>query len=376
MSKQSGRKKTDTTSWDASLVRRAGESASVSAATRRRRKKFPLGIYLACVLLVSTLLAGVGWLLVNDLCSLNKAPVETTVEVAENESIGSVASKLKAAGLIHYKGFFCLASHFLHADELIDPGVHELNSDMDYRALIRGMHNYQSTETVTVTIQEGLTVEEVFDILVETGVSTRSKLEYAAANAEWPEYPFLQESLKGSVNRVEGYLFPDTYDFYLNEDPAAAIGRLLANFKKQITELSADIDASGRSLQELVTVASLVEKESGANDDYGDFSSVIYNRLNSGWKLQLDSTINYIKKTSTFQISYDDLEIDSPYNTYRYDGLPVGPICSPSLKSIEAALHPNHTNYWFWYAYEGVSYFFTDEAEFNYFAAAHPYEED
>lgn len=368
-----GKKMQETTSWDAAQVRRGQEAAPRK---RRRRKRFPTGLYLACVVLVSALLAGVGWLLVNDLCSLNKKPVETAITVEENESIGSIADKLKDAGLINYKGFFCFTSRFFHADELIDPGRHELNSDMDYRALIRGMHNYQSTETVTVTIQEGLTVEEVFDVLVENGVSLRSKLEDAAANAEWPEYPFLDPSLKGDVNRVEGYLFPDTYEFYLNENPSDAIGRMLGNFKKRTADLEADIAASSYSLRDLVIVASLVEKESGVNDDYADFSSVIYNRLNSGWKLQLDSTINYIKKTSTFNISYDDLEIDSPYNTYRYGGLPAGPICSPSLKSLQAALHPNRTNYWFWYAYEGVSYFFTNQSDFDYFAAMHPYDQN
>ncbi|MBQ7485256.1 MAG: endolytic transglycosylase MltG [Oscillospiraceae bacterium] len=376
MANRSAHNSENTARWDAKDVRRAQERTGGTTAPRRRKKKFPLGLYLACVGLVSVLLAGTGWLLINDLCSLNKAPVETVVEIEENESISSIASKLKDAGLINYKGFFCFVSGFLHADELIDPGTHRLNSDMDYRALIRGMHSYQSTETVTVTIQEGLTVEEVFDILVENGVSLRSRLENAAANADYPEYPFLQDSLKGSVNRVEGYLFPDTYEFYQNEDPAAAIGRMLANFKTRIEELAEDIEAAPYSLEELVIIASLVEKESGVNDDYADFSSVIYNRLGSGWKLQLDSTINYIKKTSTLHISYDDMEIDSPYNTYRYAGLPVAPICSPSLKSLEAAVHPNRTNYWYWYAYEGVSYFFTNDADFNYFAAMHPYDED
>ena len=161
------KKRQETTSWDAAQVRRGQETTH----RKRRRKRFPVGLYLVCVVLASALLAGVGWLLLNDLCSLNKKPVEVTITVEENEDISSIADKLKDAGLINYKTFFCLTSRYFHADELIDPGRHALNSDMDYRALIRGMHNYQSTETVTVTSQEGLTVEEVFDALVENGVS-------------------------------------------------------------------------------------------------------------------------------------------------------------------------------------------------------------
>ena len=101
-------------------------------------------------------------------------------------------------------------------------------------------------------------------------------------------------------------------------------------------------------------------------------ASIIYNRLNAGWKLQLDSTVNYIKGTSTLDLTYEDLEIDSPYNTYLYEGLPPGPICNPGLASIEAAVQPADTDYWYWYSVDGVTSFFTNADEFNAFSEANP----
>jgi UPF0755 protein len=127
------------------------------------------------------------------------------------------------------------------------------------------------------------------------------------------------------------------------------------------------------TLHEIITVASLIEKEAGSDEERATIASVIYNRLNAGWKLQLDSTVNYILGTSTFDLTMDSLEIDSPYNTYLYEGLPAGPICSPGMASIEAALNPESTNYWYWYAYEGETTFFTNDTDFNNFANSHPY---
>ncbi|MBO4854319.1 MAG: endolytic transglycosylase MltG [Oscillospiraceae bacterium] len=369
MANKSGDNRHDTASWDAGKVR---QGAAQERNRRNRRKKFPLGVYFTCVVLASVLLAGVGWLLVNDLCSLSKAPVTTVITVDEGDSVGAVAGKLKDAGLINYKWFFQLMGGFLHAKETIDPGEYELNSDMDYRCLIQSMHNYASAATVRVTIQEGLTVNDVIDILVENEVSTREDLEDAAANVHYAEYPFLDDAFLGDINRMSGYLFPDTYDFYVHENAVSALGRMLNNFKQRTAELEQDIKASHYSLDEIVTIASLIEKESGSTDDYATFSSVIYNRLGAGWKLQIDATINFIKNTSTLNITYDDLKIDSPYNTYLYDGLPAGPICNPSLKSIEAALHPNQTSYWYWYAHDGVTHFFTNSSDFTAYVDLHP----
>lgn len=368
-------KKSNTTSWEARKVREAQQSEQ-QAPRRRKKKKFPFGLYFLCVVIISALLACVGWLLANDMCSLDKEPASLVITVEEGESVKDIAQKLKDGGLIKYKGFFCLMGKLFHAKDMIDPGTYELNSEMDYRCLIQAMHDYGVRDVVRVTIPEGTTVKGVIDLLVENKVvASREALEDTAANYDFKDYDFLNGIPKGDVSRLEGYLFPDTYDFYVWDDPEAALGRMLNNFKARTADLNEEIASSGRSLHDLIIVASLIEKESGSTDDFGDFSSVIYNRLGAGWKLQIDATINYIKGTSSLIVTDQDLQIDSPYNTYMYDGLPAGPICNPSLKALQAAIHPNSTDYWFWYAYQGETYFFSNDSDFNEFVAEHPIEE-
>jgi len=367
-------KKSNTTSWDARKVREA-QANEQAAPKKRKKKRFPLGLYLLCVVIVSAILAGVGWLLANDLCALDKEPATLVITVEEDDSVKDVAQKLKEGGIIKYTKFFRLVGKFFHAKEMIDPGTYELTSDMDYRCLIYAMHDFGSREVVKVTIPEGTTLKGIIEILVENKVSTQELLEDAAANYAFKDYDFLDSAKLGDPARLEGYLFPDTYDFYVLEAPESALSRMLDNFKAKTAGLAEEIEASGRSLHDLVIVASLIEKEAGSTDDYSDFSSIIYNRLSAGWKLQIDATINYIKGTSSLIVSDEDLMIDNPYNTYLYSGLPAGPICNPSLKALQAAIHPNSTDLWFWYAYDGVTYFFTNSEEFNAFVDAHPIEE-
>ena len=134
----------ETAMWDAGEVRRQESAQQDRRRSRKRsRSRAGLAIYLVCVVLGSCLLAGVGWLLVNDLCSLNKAPVEVEIVVEEGDTLSDVATKLKDAGLVNSKGFFKLASGFLHYSRYVEPGTYKLNSDMDFRALIVNMHDWK-----------------------------------------------------------------------------------------------------------------------------------------------------------------------------------------------------------------------------------------
>ena len=169
-------KQFETTHWDADKVRSQGEKSAQNH-RRRKNKKFNWGIYIACVVLGSVVLASLGWLLANDLCSLNKKDVTVTIEVTEGETLGQVARQLKQEGLINYKWFFKLYANITGDKKLIDPGSYELTSDMDYRALIRGMHDYEAAKLkqegkVKVTIPEGYTVQETIELLASKGVGT------------------------------------------------------------------------------------------------------------------------------------------------------------------------------------------------------------
>ena len=351
-------------------------------------------LYALAVICVSIVMACLLWMFTADVLALGKDPQEavvyideyvpegddpvyTVVRDEEREilvDIDQVAAQLKQAGIIEYKWLFKLFSSISHAETKIEPGTYAVSTALDYRAIVTSLRFGSENQQITrVTFPEGYSMEQIFALLEENRICRVSDLTETAANYEF-SYDFLEGLETGDANRLQGYLFPDTYEFYQFEDASVTLDRFLRNFNKRFTEEMRQQAADmGYTVHEILTIASLIEKESGNADESPVIASVIYNRLREGWKLGLDSTINYILGTSTFDLSYDDLAIDDPYNTYLYEGLPPGPICNPGLASIEAALHPESTDYWYWYAVDGETHFFKNADDFNAFAEAHPY---
>lgn len=384
----------DTASWDSEQVRRSQSNSparrsqsggsgrrtqdSQPPANRRRRKKrhFNVVTYILFVLVTSAILAGVGWLLINDLCAFNKENITATIEVTADDTIGSIADKLHDAGLIEYKWFFRLFATVADAKDKIGTGTYELSTEMDYRALIVGMHNSSgnlNSDTVRVTIPEGYTVSQIIKLLAENGVNTEENLMEAAKTANF-DYDYIDNNSE-DISRLEGYLFPDTYDFYLNEKASSALNRLIKNFNSKLDEEKlAQAEARGYDLQDIITIASLIEKETDGTDQ-ANIASVIYNRLEGpGDKggtygmLQIDASLLYALPDHTGPITNEDKQVDSKYNLYKYAGLPPTPIANPGLASIEAALDPADTNY-FYYALgkDGKHHFSSTLAEHNAF---------
>lgn len=326
----------------------------------RRRRYYRTGLvggimYFLFVLCVSVALACFAWLAADDMLSLNKEYTEAVVYVGEDMDVDQVATELKTKGLIRYRRLFALFGKFFHAEEKIEPGTYTLSTKLDYRALIQNMHHYtgwtgEALATVKVTIPEGKTVMETFQILAEHGVCPYETLMECAAKETF-DYAFLKDIPKGDATRLEGYLFPDTYEFYADSSPKAAICRFLDNFGDRIGDrVMEQAAAQGYSLREIITVASLIEKEAGNDLERAKIASVIYNRLQSTSYpyLQIDATIQYAMGEHKEHLTYDDLQVDSPYNTYLYPGLPPGPISNPGLASIRAALNPESTGYYFY----------------------------
>lgn len=380
-------KKSETTRWDARKVRQKSEKKEKKDRTPAQQKKVKVAIYIASVVVVSALLAGIAWLMVNDVCALNKEPVSVTIEVEKGESVGQVATKLKKAGLVESKTLFMIFGSVFDAKETIGPGTYELNSDMDFRCLINSMNPANSLipeGVVRVTIPEGYTVQETIALLAAEGVNTEEALTEAAKNHVFEGYDFVNNEQLGDITRLEGYLAPDTYEFFENEEPEKALGRLLDNFANWMGEdVYADIEASGHSFHDIVVMASLIEKEAiGDDEERANIGSVLYNRLANPAKetagyLQLDSTIYYILRTNGMEDTEFSTEIDSPYNTYLYQGLPAGPICNPSRSSLMAALYPNTTDYYYFaYGKDGVSHFFTNYDEHLDFVNSDMYQPD
>jgi UPF0755 protein len=371
-------KKQETAHWDASRVR---DTQDARTAPRRRRRRFHPLAYLAFVLIVSAVLAGCGWLLINDLCSFNKRDVTATVEVTSDDTVSTIADKLKDAGLIQYKWFFRLFASVADAKDKIGMGTYQLNSDMDYRALIVAMHSAGGNlngDTVRITIPEGYTAEQIIALLSGKGVSTQSELTEAAKTHSF-SYDFISSDSQ-DVSRLEGYLFPDTYDFYVGEKASSALNRLLANFASRMDDdRMAKVTASGRSLEEIITVASLIEKETDGKDQK-NIASVIYNRLadkgshGTYGMLQIDAALLYALPGHTGEITNDDKKVDSPYNLYTNAGLPPTPIANPGLTAIDAALDPAQTDYYFYgLGKDGVHHYFKTYDEFQSFLKSDQY---
>ena len=316
--------------------------------------------YAIMVIIVSVILACVAWIAANDMLALNKPERSVTITVDSEDSFDDVVDTLKKEGLIEYKFLFKLFARITNGSEDVSMGTYTLNNDMDYRALLANMSIKSATRAeVQVTIPEGYTVEQIFKLLEEKGVATVEDLNEQAANHDYA-FSFLREIELGEPARLEGYLYPDTYTFYTPHSPLYAINKLLVNFDARFTdEMREEVAASGKTIQEILTVASLIEKETDGTD-HKKIASVIYNRLNTNGEtagfLQIDATLAYLNggKVPTEA----DKQIDSPYNTYKYKGLPPAPICNPGMEAIQAAMHPDSTGY-FYYALgdDGVHHF-------------------
>ena len=338
--------------------REAGRrSRSSSPAPRRRRSaarsaSFAV-LYAVAVIGVSALLACVGWIAASDVLALNKEEHSVTVTITPEDSYDDVVDMLKDNGLIEYKSLFKLFSAITGGkDKIASSGTFTLNSDMDYRALISGISaNSASRAVVDVTIPEGYTVAQIFQLLEEKGVATVEDLNETAATHDYA-FSFLQDIPLGDYHRLEGYLMPSTYEFYTPHDPVYAINKLLVYFDSMVTDdIRAQVEETGYSLREILTIASMIERETDGSDRE-EIASVIYNRLEhpegeTVGLLQIDATLAYINggKVPTEA----DKAIDSPYNTYMYKGLPPAPIANPGMEAIMAALEPADTSY-FYYA--------------------------
>ena len=377
-------KKGDTASWDAQEVRRshASQQARKSGTNRRRRKRLNPLIYLLLVLLTSAILAGVGWLLMSDFCAFNRGTItNVTVEITAEDSMGSIAEKLEEAGLIRYKWFFRVFAAFCDAENEIGIGTYELNTDMDYRALITGMHSSSgnmNADTVRVTIPEGYTVAQTIALLAKNEVNTEEALLEAAKTATF-DYSFIDNDSE-DISRLEGYLFPDTYEFYIGHDPEGALEKLLSNFDRKMTEdRLAQVEDSGYSLAEIITIASLIEKETDGTDQ-SMIASVIYNRLNDSGShgtykmLNIDASLLYALPDHTGAITNEDKAVDSPYNLYKYAGLPPTPIANPGTASIDAALYPSSSDYYYYaLGKDGKHHFSKTLEEHNAFLSSSDY---
>ena len=340
---------------------------------RREKRTGCVGgvLYAVFVICISVVLASIAWLAATDVLGFGAEDEQVNVTVSRGFTIEDVIDTLYDAGLIKYKALFRIYADFSSAEEKINPGSYVLNKNYDYRALVHGMTARGGilVET-TVTIPEGYTLAEIFTRLEDYGVCTASDLWETATNYDF-NYSFLDESTLGERHRLEGFLFPDTYNFYLDSSPVRVINRLLGEFERRFTETYIErAEFMGYTIDEIIIIASMIEREAGSDDERSRIAAVIYNRLNSRDFpfLQIDATLRYAAAGTDRRPTTD---VDSPYNTYTNEGLPPGPIANPGIESIHAALYPDSTNEYYYALHKnGTHEFFRTLAQHEAFVAS------
>lgn len=280
------------------------------------------------------------------------------VEVVKGDTLSDVATKLEEAGVIKNAFVFKLQAKYEGYGTEIKTGRYTFEQGQDSEVILQKLTAGQAAPMLAVTIPEGLTLEETARTVAADSRVPASKFEEAARRTDYG-YAFLDNP---DIKTTEGYLFPARYEFEEGVTAGQIVDRLLEQYLLETQDLDiAEAKARlGISEHQLVTVASLIEKEAATPKEKPIIASVIYNRMDKGTPLQIDATIQYALEEPKENLSLADLKVDSPYNTYEHEGLPPGPICSPSRESLQAALNPKDTNYLYYVLRaDGQSHFFT-----------------
>ncbi len=327
-------------------------------------------IWLALIAAIGAAIGNAIWLAASDVLAFGREDMQVTITITENDDMDSITAKLQQMGLIKYPTLFKL--YVQVTEDIPAPGTYELNTLYDYHALVKKMRPVAGARvTVDVMIPEGYTCQQIFQLLQDKGVCSIADLETAAMTAELGNHWFLDGLERADKYCLEGYLFPDTYEFYVDDDADRVLRKFLNNFDRRFTETMSDkltvlnimlsekmkenglsqdyIDKHQLTIREIVIIASLIERESSKQTEIYKISSVIYNRLTDPENyptLDIDATLIYL--TGRNEITEADKLIDSPYNSYIQKGLIPGAICNPGRTSINAALDPEDTDYHFY----------------------------
>ncbi len=304
----------------------------------------------------------------------SKDPDDTTMitlEVPEGSTTDDIGDMLEKEGIVESANAFKLFSVYKKYDGRFQAGVYALSPSMTNEAIAKILASGKTNE-ITFTIPEGFTEYDVAEKLAQEGLVDEKEFTDLLETGDFSEeFPFLKDAQKGK-HKLEGYLFPDTYVVPANATGDDIITAMLTRYQEVFTDdLRQRADELGYTENEIVVIASLIEKEAQVDEERPTVASVIYNRLKDGMPLQIDATVQYVLSLDgeiKEDLLYSDTEIDSKYNTYQNDGIPPGPICSPGEASIQAALYPEETDYFYYVLsdkLDGTHAFSADEEEFE-----------
>ncbi len=333
----------------------------------KNRRIFRL-VWICMVILVSLSAASFLILGSNDLFAVGREEAATTIiNIPENTSFEELAEILHEGEVIDQPTFFEIYAELTTSPEYTQHGSYEIATNLDYEEIINMVQaGPNNLEVVRLTFTEGMNILDMANLLEENGVIDAQELLAAAKTTNYDDYDMISyiENEEERYYTLEGYMFPDTYDFYKGEDVDVIIGKFLTNFQSKITKDVLDqVNASGMTLDEVIVLASIIQREAANADDMLNVSSVLHNRLDFGaqhsiYSLDCDSTIFYPYKTRDTIPESVGADYVSTYNTYDIQGLPAGAIASPGMAAINAALNPSDTDYlYFAHSSDGTPYY-------------------
>lgn len=339
-------------------------------------------VWLAMVLLVSFTIASYLVAGANDFLAKDRKEGTVTINVPENITSESLAKVLYDGGAINREDFFTLYCKITAEGkdkfDYIEPGEHTIAANIDYEDIINTlMAGNEEVETVRITFPEGVNALDIAKLLAEHGVCKTEQEALDAMNSmDFTNYQVISElsdiDPESVYYKIEGYMYPDTFDFYVGENLQSVFGKLINNYQRQTNIVNDQIAASGMSRNQIMTLASIIQREAANVTDMYMISAILHNRLNWGaeagiYGLECDSTMYYpYRLGSDVPTDLGGWDYRSKYDTYTLSGLPAGPICNPGIDAIKAALSPSpdgSSYLYFCHSADGKAYYASNADE-------------
>lgn len=378
------------------LKQQRKEEKRIEKSKAKRNRRIFKFVWIAMVVIVAVVLSQYILVGVNDLMAISREdnPLTVTISIPARPTIDQIADILYTNGVIDRPAFFKMYAKFTSDEEDFRQGDFNIETDKDYEAIINFLQsNVNRTDIAKVQITEGMNVIEIAQLLYDAGVTADMQKFLDTCNSDVfdEDYDFLKNISNKDKRyyKLEGYLFPDTYEFYLGEDPVATIDKILSNYENKIvlhkekyfgnskkSTLEQEAEKTGYTADEILTIASIIQAEAASREDMYYISSILHNRLEYGGaygvaRLNCDCTVYYPYRKYSDVPESIRATFTSTYDTNNFEGLPPGPICNPGEEAIKAAISPYETDYIF-FCHDSIAngstpYYSTNLEDHNYY---------
>lgn len=347
------KKRSENTSENLDLMRKRSKYSSKKNLKKKKRKKTGRTFIILLLIIVISL----AFVFISTIKKPLKISESEVVNVEEGDSFYSIINELSNENKIKSPFIIKIYTKLKGLDLEVTRGSHTLDKSMSVNDIAETLKDINNENVITLTIPEGFNVEDIAARVEEKGICTKD--EFLNAVKSYPLPSYVKDNPDKRYN-LEGFLFPDTYNFEIGVKPEYIIETMINRFEEVWDKITENMDIKEDDIERIINVASVIEKEARVDEDRPLVASVIYNRLNEDMPLQIDATVIYAHGYYIESVRNRHLAIESKYNTYLHKGLPVGPISNPGMPSIEAALNPADTNYLFYLLASDDEHYFTD----------------